>query len=90
MVRTSVSSIESTLNTEAARTVATQADLQALLCEKAFDLTSTDRAGSDVAIQAMKLLAKAQPKRRAEAMARTLPIHQKRYTLARGDQRSVF
>ena len=71
----------------AARAADTPPDLFLLLCQKAADLGAADPKGYDTALAAADLLADRMPDKAALAQELVLPIRQKQFESARGDDR---
>jgi len=68
---------------DAART-ADDADLKALLCEKAYGLALKDASGWPTAVAAMDLLAATAPARKAECLDKVVTIRQNAFNTAKG------
>ncbi|MFO8011931.1 MAG: hypothetical protein R6X20_01365 [Phycisphaerae bacterium] len=61
--------------------------LEALLCERAYDLAVGEEGGFSVAVDAMERLMRLHPDRREAAREKILNAHQQRYNNARGRDR---
>ncbi|MCY2928850.1 MAG: LamG domain-containing protein [Planctomycetota bacterium] len=64
----------------AAKGVGEQKDLQAMLCEKAYDFGMKDPAGYATAIDAMKFLAEVAPDKKKQAQGKLLDASELRFT----------
>jgi len=73
---------------EAARAADTLPDLFFLLCQKAVELGAADPKGYDTVLAAACLLADRMPEKTALAQELVLPIHQKQFESARGEDRT--
>ena len=71
----------------AARAATGQPAFLALLCRNAYGLTSTHAGGYATAIEAMGILAGADPAQKADCLAKTLDLRQRAFNAARGDAR---
>lgn len=67
----------------AAKDVASQLDLMALICNKAYDLALRDPSGYQIAIDAMKLLIDKLPDSKAAFLKKIADVYQLRYKQAR-------
>jgi formylglycine-generating enzyme required for sulfatase activity len=74
----------------AARSVTDQTELQALLCEKAYEYGTKAPAGYTTAIDAMKMLMLMVPERKEAAQAKVLEVSQLRYARSKGEERKTF
>ena len=63
----------------AAKSASGQKDLQALLCEKAYEFGMKAPAGYSTAMEAMKLLIESMPDKKIAAQEKLLKVHQLRY-----------
>jgi len=71
----------------AAKSSGGQKDLQALLCDKAYELGIKAPAGYQTAADAMKLLIEAMPDKKLAAQEKLLKVHQLRYDRSVKDER---
>jgi formylglycine-generating enzyme required for sulfatase activity len=71
----------------AANGVGAQKDLQALLCEKAYEFGIKAPVGYPAATDAMKLLIEKMPDKKAEAQEKLLKVQQLRYARSAADDR---
>ncbi len=75
---------------QAAKGVGGQKDLQALLCEKAYEFGMKDPAGYAPAIEGMKLLAEAAPDKKKHAQEKLLEAYELRFAKsARADRKRL-
>jgi len=72
---------------DAAKSAGGQKDLQALLCEKAYELGIKAPAGYQAAADAMKLLIETMPDKRIAAQEKLLKVQQLRYDRSVKDER---
>jgi len=71
----------------AAKSVGDQKDLQALLCEKAYEFGLKDPSGQQTGVEALKLLGEAAPDKKAQAQERLLKVMQSRFAKSTGAER---
>jgi len=75
----------------AAKSTGGQKDLQALLCEKAYEFGMKTPAGWQTAVDATKFLIETAPEKKIEAQEKLLKIHQLRYSRSvKKDEREKF
>ena len=72
---------------KAANSLSEQKDLQALLCEKAYEFGLKSPSGQQTAAEAMKSLMEVAPEKKAQAQERLLKLYQTRYAKSAGDER---
>ena len=71
----------------AAKALTEQKDLQALLCEKAYEFAPKDASGQQTAADALKLLLEAAPQKKAQVQERLIKTFQIRYARSTGADR---